>query len=191
MKFLRVGSNKLKISLTMDESKRYNIQPTDENTDRERLKEVVFALLSEAKDRCGFSLGSDKALIQIYPSDEFGAELLVTKLTTLAERERDTVFSAANISTVEERMLTFRFESAEDLGRAARAVCAADAASDIYLGDDGCYYIAVRECSLGGDCAFLPFLEFGTELEEMPYDVMRERGRLIAGGNALRIVSEW
>lgn len=180
MKYIRVGLNKLKISLSDREAKRYNIRPHDESFDKRELKETVFGLLAGAEKECGYTLGNDKAIIQIYPSDNHGAEILITKLSTLPKNDQQTVCESENISTIESVDRVFCFKSREELMRAATAMRGKKVECDIYLSNDGYYYAAIREQVFGGISQHIALYEFGEELPEIPYDVISERGTVIA-----------
>ena len=183
MKYIRVGLNKLKISLSEKEIKRYNIHPHDDSFDKQEMKEVIFGILKEAERECGYTLGREKAIIQIYPSDSHGAEILITKLAGLAKEEQNTVCSSENVSTLESYDRVFRFNSREDLVLAAKAMSGKNVECDVFMSHDGAYYSVIHENSLGGVLSHILLCEFGEELDEIPYDVISERGVLLAKKN--------
>lgn len=185
MKFLRVGTTKLKIALSAEESAEYNISADESEFNKKEMRGIITRILKDARSQCGFDIGEEKVLIQIYPSVFGGVDIFVTKLTSLAEGERRVVLASDNVSSVERVSSVFRFDTLEHLILAARSVRNKDIVSDAYLGDDGAYYITAREESINGMTALLSFIEFGEKLPELPYDVARERGRRLREGDAI------
>ena len=190
MKFLRVGKTKLKIALTSDESIEYNITADESEFNKKEMRNIITRILRDAKEECGFDIGEEKVLIQIYPSVSGGVDIFVTKLTSLRENEKRIVLGSENISSVERVSSVFRFDNLENLILAARSVKNKDIVSDAYLGDDGFYYITAKEESINGMTSLLSFIEFGEKLPELPYDVARERGHRVREGDAIAVFSK-
>ena len=99
MKFLLIGQSKLKVTMTREESERYNIKAEDSDYSGSDIRRTLRKILSEAKEKIGFDIGQEKVLIQIYPTDDGGLELFATKLGTLGDRERRTVSASDNLTT--------------------------------------------------------------------------------------------
>lgn len=178
---------KLKIALTKSESERYNISSGDGEFDKSKIRSTITSILDDAKDKCSFDIGDEKVLIQIYPTPDGGCELFLTKLSFLAEEEKRSILKADNVSTVERASSAFRFSSIDDLIDAARALSNRSVKSDVYRGDDGDYYIQIREHSIDGVSCAMILYEFAERIPEIPFDVMSERGHLLARDNALCI----
>lgn len=187
---MRVGAAKLKISLTKDESESYNITADEKEFDKNEIRSTVSKILKDAKSKCGFDIGDSKVLIQIYPSVDDGVDIFVTKLTGLRESERRVVFGADNVTSLERVRSVFRFDDLENLILAARAVKNKSVPSSAYLGDDGCYYICIKEDSINGATELLALYEFGEKLSDLPYDIERERGKLLCSKDAIALFSK-
>ena len=88
MEFLRVGESKLKVILSAEEARSYDIKSAVGEYAGAAVRRSLRRILDEAKSRVGFDIGTEKVLIQIYPLSEGGYELFVTKLGVLADKDR-------------------------------------------------------------------------------------------------------
>ncbi len=192
MKFLRIGLNKLKVSLTPADCEYYGIRSTDDpdSFDKKEVREAVFGILAEAKLRSGFDIADGKVLIQLYPSEEGSCELFVTKLGTLTARERDEVTRSPSVTCAERVTEIFRFRDVDELILGVRALRDKTLVSDLFLDSLGAYYIRVTENTIDERSSLLPLLEFGDKIPELPYDIEGERGRLLCRGDAIAKLSE-
>ena len=192
MKFLRIGLNKLKVSLTSSDCERYGIAHTEDpdSFDKKEVREAVFSILAEAKLRSGFDIGEEKVLIQLYPLEDGSCELFVTKLGTLTVRERDEITGSGSVSCAERVTEIFRFSGIDELIMGARALRDKTLKSDLLSDSFGAYYIKLIENTIDGVTSTLPLLEFGEKIPELPYDIEGERGRVLWRGNAIEKLSE-
>ncbi|MBQ7362890.1 MAG: adaptor protein MecA [Clostridia bacterium] len=192
MKFLRIGLNKLKVSLTPADCEYYGITRGEDpdSFDKKEVREAVFCILAEAKERCGFDIADEKVLIQLYPSEEGACELFVTKLGTLTARERDEVTRSSGVTCAECVTNIFRFSELDTLLRGVRALTDKTLASDLFIDSGGAYYIRVKENTIDGRSSVLPLFEFGDKIPELPYDIEGERGRLLCRGEAIAKLSK-
>lgn len=188
MKFLRIGLTKLKVVLTKEE--RISLLPCGDIAECDRLsvKEALGEILHQAKQNCNFDIGDDKVLVQLYPENNGGCEIFITKLLYLSQKEQKEVLGADNVTSCERVEAIFKFSRFEDLLRAARAVSGAVMDSDLYYSGTA-YYIKATENSINGICWAMPFYEFGERVKEIPVDALYERGKLIFRGDAIKKLS--
>ncbi len=191
MKFLRIGSNKLKVCLTAADCEYYGIREGREpdSFDKKEVREAVFSILAEAKLRSGFDIGDEKVLIQLYPMEDGSCELFVTKLGGLSVRERDEVTSSSSVSCAERISMVFRFADIDDLICAVRALPDKKLSSDLLTDSVGAFYIRIRENTIDGRSSVLPLYEFGERIPELPYDIEGERGRVLCRECAIEKLS--
>ncbi len=191
MDFLRINATKLKITLSRDECIRYDIKETDGDFDTARVREIISDILEEAGQAKDFRLGKEKLLVQLYPTAGGGAELFVTKLSGIGERERRAIHRADNLSTYSRESAFFLFPELESLCRAARAMRTKGKNGEVYKRALGGYILAVDEDKLGGfsDCDIL--LEFGERTPIQNRTVIAEWDKLIAKGDVFSIFSRF
>ena len=192
MKFLRIGSNKLKASLTAADCERFGIRcDTDPDSfDKKEVKTAVFTILEEAKKQCGFDIGEEKILIQLYPIENGTCELFVTKLGTLSPKERDDLVRSRKITYAETVTEIFRFANIGQLLLCARTLSDKTVKSDLFIDNCGVYYLRVSENTVDGISSILPIFEFGERVPELPYDIEGERGRLIYRDTAIESLNK-
>ena len=186
MDFIRINDAKLKVLLTQGELEQYGIRITDGDCEGGRIKEALKSIFDEAGAKAGFTVGKDRALVQIYPT-EGGAEMFVTKLSALGERERRAI-NDSPLPVSREAGRVFGFDSLELLADAARAMGQTDCRSTLYYSNEGRYYISITERGIGKllRCEILG--EYGKEAE-LPLDVPGEGGKLVLKENALQALA--
>ena len=190
MKFLLIGQSKLKITLTREESEKYNIKAQDSDFCGVDIRKTLRKLLYEAKESIGFDIGSEKVLIQIYPTDDGGLELFATKLGFLADKDRRTVSMSDNLTTFSGVRATYSFSSLDLLCNAARVIYKEDVSCDVYYGEDGVYYISIAENILNGFSEFEILSEYGKKMPSLPKAHLSEHARLICEGRGLEMFSK-
>ncbi len=80
MELILINSSKLKIMLTDDEMKKYDLDTDTIDYDTTSTRRAFWSILDDAKTRTGFDAASDRVFIQLYPSKKGGCEMYVTKL---------------------------------------------------------------------------------------------------------------
>lgn len=182
MEFLTVGGIKLKVVLDSRECEKYNIKSIEAGEPSPTVRASLHEILLAADDECGFNVEGERLLIQIYPLQNGGAELFVTKLSAIPERERRSV-TESGIMTYTERSAYFRFPSELELLGAARA--RKNRVSRVYKAIDGEYYLAISENIIAGisDCEILS--EFGERIHKLPLGLNGEYGSLILSDKPL------
>ena len=188
MKFLNISDTKLKVTLTADDCISYGIDLSKDDYSTREVRDTMRKIFLRAEEECGFSVSSDKVLVQIYPLPDGNCELLVTKLGTLSRKDRDTITSTDGLSLLEHKRGTYRFYSAGDLILAVRAVYRTGVDADLYRDDLGRYYIQVDEEIADGISELEIFVEYGERLSSLPIAVISEYGTLLAKGNAFEYV---
>ena len=188
MKFLRIGTTKLKVMLTREERERFSIDSDFPECDRGKIKQTLSEILRTAKLKGEFDIGHDKVLVQLYPEANGGCEVFITKLTYLTEREQRDVLSAENVTSLERVETVFKFSSFDDLVRACRAIKDDSIESDLYYNGES-YYIKALENSIDGLSALFPLYEFGERTKDVPIDALYERGRLLMRGDSIKKLS--
>ena len=82
MELILINSGKLKIMLTDDEMKKYDLDTDTIDYDTTSTRRAFWSILDDAKTQTGFDAASDRVFIQLYPSRDGGAEMYITRLTT-------------------------------------------------------------------------------------------------------------
>ena len=190
MVFLNIGNTKLKVTLTEQECARYGIDTAKSEFTRSEIKEVMRDILTLCEDSCGFCVTSEKILVQLYPMPGGECEIFVTKLTGLAPKDRGMLKGVDGLRTLERKRGIYRFDSRDDLIRAARAIRDGNAECELYLDDAGEYYLAIKEEITDGISEYEVLIEFADRLCDIPIRVLSEYGRCISKVNTLeKIIS--
>ncbi len=189
MEFLCVGQTKLKVVLTEKECESLGIGAVDGAKRSGEARTAVRKILDLAEEKCGFRVSNERVLVQRYPLPNGGAELFITRLSSVSDRERRAILDAPELVTFGKHHSFYRFSSFAELIRAARAVGSTSSRADVYYSDTGEYYIAVRDSSIGGisECEVLS--EFGTRVQALPTGILGERGRLVIKDKGIEILS--
>ena len=164
MEIQRINKGKIKITLTRAECLRYNLKEEDGEFDTSAVRDALPNVLSSSGADVDFKPGSEKLLVQLYPMDNGGAELFVTKLGVIGERERRAVEGSDALSTYSRNTAYFYFEDLCDLVLAARAAKGKHKSVEIYLSRHGGYIASMPEERLGALSSCDLFLEFATRL---------------------------
>lgn len=182
MEFLSVGGIKLKVTLTKNECEAYSINQIEGQDTSEQARDAIRKILAIAREKATFNASGERLLIQIYPLGERGAELFITKLSAIPERERRTV-AESGILTYMGRTAFYKFPDSRSIVAVSKIL--ADRPVSLYLGGDGEYYLSVDEALIGelSDCD--PLLEFGEKIHRLPLGIFTEWGRLLLEGKPL------
>jgi negative regulator of genetic competence, sporulation and motility len=76
MELILISNSKLKIMLSAEDMKKYNIECDGGSALRQGFKPV----LERAHDDCGFDIESGRLLVQVFPSRGGGCEMFVTRI---------------------------------------------------------------------------------------------------------------
>ena len=77
MELILISNSKLKIMLSAEDMKKYNIECDGGSALRQGFKPV----LERAHDDCGFDIESGRLLVQVFPSRGGGCEMFVTRVS--------------------------------------------------------------------------------------------------------------
>lgn len=80
MELIVINSSKLKIMLSGDDMKKYDLDTDLIDYDTTATRRAFWSILDDAKTETGFDAASDRLLIQLYPSKKGGCEMYVTKM---------------------------------------------------------------------------------------------------------------
>ena len=188
MELLRINSSKLKITLTADEREQYGIRESGGDFDTRAVREVVADILLDA-GADGFCKPREKLLVQIYPTRSGGAELFITKLSQLGDREQRVIESSESLTTYARDVASFLFDSFADLLAASRLPQLLKKRSDLYLRPDEKYMLVIDEERLGGvsDCDIIS--EFATRLTAAQGRPQPEWDKLLRENDAIERLS--
>ena len=80
MELIMINSSKLKIMLSGDDMKKYDLDTDKIDYDTTATRRAFWSILDDAKTETGFNAASDKLFIQLYPCKKGGCEMYVTKI---------------------------------------------------------------------------------------------------------------
>ena len=189
MEFLPINKAKLKIKLTKEELERYGIDPTRSDYDESCLRGSIGELLTEANSKCDFTVGNERVLVQLYPSEN-GADIFITKLSIMTPKERRAVDESSELTTYGTREYIFCFYNLEELLRGVRAVGESESTCDLYRLSSGNYYLCVKERALDGVTPIIRLLEYGCRVPTLPKDAMGEYGICILKGEKMSLLAK-
>ena len=186
MKFVRISKSKIKVIITKEECDEHKITATDGEYDNTQLRECLSEVFKELKYNTSFDFGSEKVLIQLYPTDDGGCEMYVTILSYLSGKDKSALLSADNLSTYERRRCQYRFSSLDEVGRALRQIKRTGIDSDLFY-DDGGYYLSLYDDVFDGEEDIRFLSEYGERIATLPRAYMAEHYLPLAFGNAIDV----
>ncbi len=83
MELILISSSKLKIMLSAEDMKEYNIECDGESA----LRRGFAPVLERAHEDCGFDIESGRLLVQVFPSREGGCEMFITRVAIAGNKE--------------------------------------------------------------------------------------------------------
>ena len=169
MEFLVISENKMKIMLSYDEMKHYGIEGEKSDYKDPLIRKSFWQILDRAREECGFESRGEKILLQYYPS-RTGGEIFVTKLGRLSLGLERSISATDSIAMLSSKNMIYRIENREDVRRLYKIIREndSDAKGEIYLSDDGYYYLFFEErsdASILSPCSVAA--EFGEEIPQM------------------------
>lgn len=192
MDFLKIGKNKLKITLTTNELKRYKLDKIGADDDLSPHRRAIFRVIDIAEERTGFTPGAERLLIQFYPA-RGGGELFVTKLSILTEAQKGIISRADNLTTAMRSRRAYLFDSLTDAISLAKSIsqrCAPEWDSALYITEFGTAVLEVSECTAGDEDNELPQLtEFSDRLTTDFFTYLREHSIPLYEKDAIKSLS--
>ncbi|MBR7116622.1 MAG: adaptor protein MecA [Clostridia bacterium] len=191
LEYLKINSSKLKITLTADECDRYGIKERDGEFDSASVREVISDILDEAGVGGSFSRCGEKLLVQLYPLKDGGAELFITRLSGVGEREQKAITKASNINTYSKDVAYFLFDTLDALSNALSLFVKKKKRADVYLAESDKYILSIDEERLGAlsDCDIISEFSHRLSPSEAPrpeYDTLLTKGDAIELFSALK-----
>lgn len=189
MDFLVVSDSKLKIMMSQEDMKKYEIDGENIDYDNPKVRRSFWRILDAARETCGFDASGDKVLIQFYPAKD-GSEIFVTKLGLISAGAERTIAKSSKVAMLETKLAIYKFSSLDSLVSAAKILDKEDFVRlpRAYFDDNGSYYIIAEE-RRGGSGRWnqiSPISEYGNELPsniapyvtehsaEIRFDVLRK-----------------
>ena len=192
MEFLKIGKNKLKIILTAEELKRYKLDKIGADDDLAPHRRALFRVIDIAGQRTGFSPGSEKLLLQFYPT-RCGGEIFVTKLAILTDAQRSIISRAENLTTLMRSRRAYFFDSLSDAIALARSIvtrCEPTTDSALYITEFGSVVLELEEYTAGGKNANHPEItEFSDPLTADFFVYLREHSIPLYEENAISLLA--
>lgn len=167
MDFLVVSDSKLKIMMSREDMKKYEIDGENIDYDNPKVRRSFWRILDAAKEACGFEASGDKVLIQFYPSKD-GSEIFVTKLGLISAGAERTIAKSSKIAMLETRLAIYKFPNLDSLVTAAKILEKGELERmpRAFFDDNGFYYIIAEERrGISGKVGEIsPIFEYGSEL---------------------------
>lgn len=167
MDFLVVSDSKLKIMMSREDMKKYEIDGDDIDYDNPKTRRAFWRILDAAREACGFEASGDKVLIQFYPAKD-GSEIFVTKLGLISPGAERTIAKSSKVAMLSTKRAIYKFSSFSSLISAVRIIDTdeCERPPKVYFDEYGAYYLIVEE-RRGGTGKMLeisPISEYGKEI---------------------------
>ena len=88
MELILINASKLKIMLSDDDMKKYDLDADTIDYDTTATRRAFWSILDYAKNQTGFDAANDKLFIQLYPSKAGGCEMFITKMGAPPTRDK-------------------------------------------------------------------------------------------------------
>ena len=187
MDFLVVSDSKLKIMMSREDMREYEIDGDNIDYDNPKTRRAFWRILDAAKEKCGFEASGDKVLIQFYPAKD-GSEIFVTKLGILSVGAERTIAKSSKVAMLSTRRVIYRFSNFSSLLAAVHIIEREDFESSprVYFDDGGSYFIITDERHNGRGAEISEITEYGREIpsnllpyisehsKEIDFDVLRK-----------------
>ena len=154
MEWIRISQNKLKIMLTAEDARHYELN-CEEADYTDMLTRTAFReILTDVKREADFDASEDKVYIQMYPSKEGGCELFVTKIGLLLNDQPSVAPQAGRKEAPRpprvrrENIFAFCFRDFPSLSAACRRIKGALAVrkSDAFRDEKGAWWLFLSGC---------------------------------------------
>ena len=177
VEFLKIGKNKLKITLTAEELKRYELDGVGADDDLAPHRHALFGIIDLASKRTGFSPGEEKLLLQFFPTRR-GGEIFVTKLCILTESQKNIISLSDNLTTLVHSSRAYFFESLKDAIALAKSISRkhdTPADSTLYITELGSIVLEIEEYTANEKSPDYPeIIEFSDPLTTEFFSYIRE-----------------
>ncbi len=85
MEVIRINDKKLKVMLSAEDMRRYELDCEAMDYDNTETRKALWQILDEAKKETGFDAAKDRVFVQVYPGKGGGCEMFVTKVGAFSE----------------------------------------------------------------------------------------------------------
>jgi negative regulator of genetic competence, sporulation and motility len=188
MELILINEKKLKIMLTPEDMREYEIDCDSVDYARTETRRAFWSILDEAKHRTGFDAASERVYIQLYPSREGGCEMYVTKVGLLAD-ETNGAKGRGLLRVAQERRLAYSFGDLESLLRVCQRLLGSEhtQGSAAFIDGEGkCYLYFSGVRGFGVPDSFAVINEFGeSEDPDVIIGYISEYCRCICRDNAV------
>ena len=186
MDILVISESKLKIMLEKEDMKRYGLFGSELNYDDPPTRKKLLSILDKAKEECGFDTGSEKLLVQLYPSKDGGSEMFVTKLGPLPASAEQSLKRSRGVGVFLRGTQIYFTKHFSSLVSIARAIGADTVErSRVYYEEEQGYYLFLEERGGGALSPLLPVLEFADPIPGAMRPYIEEYASLMMEENAL------
>ena len=190
MEFLVVSDSKLKIMMSREDMKKYDIDGDNIDYDNPKTRRSFWRILDAAREKCGFEASGDKVLIQFYPAKD-GSEIFVTKLGLISAGAERTIAKSSKVAMLETKLAVYKFSSLDSLVSAAKILDKEDfeRTPRAYFDDNGSYYIIAEERRVGSGkgIEISQIVEYGSELPSNLAPYIAEHSSEISFGVLTRL----
>ena len=190
VEYLNVNQNKIKVSLSLSEVKKYGIK-SDSSSSARNVARSYWKIVDEAA-KAGVTFNTaERLLVQAYYNDS-GAELFITKLSRTADAVEKSIQKPQSSIILAARSGIFAFESIDDMVQAVlhtkNSVCYK---SSLFYSEDGGYYLVCEERTYLGACSYLYRMgEFSKQLPSLMYSYVLEHSKAILLNDAIPTLIE-
>ncbi len=207
MDLILISEEKLKIILTEDDMKKFKIKIESLDYDNVTTKKVFWEILDEAKNKAGFNADKSKLYVQVFPSQDGGCEMFVTKFSGTLQPNR-TAYKAkqyrqSNTKTTQIENGIYLLLGFEELCKLCRRMAKEKIRlyTSLYFDPTGTYIFIIRNnrkmpSYISGNSNIsdvMPeyFSEYASvkELNERVIAYAEEHCKKIAEGNAVEMLS--
>ena len=190
MEILKISKYAIRISLTTDEIKEYNI-PNDLSLADEDMKIAFTRLLDKAKSEVDFSYAGRKIFTEIYPSRDGGCEIFISCIYTEDKEGVAKDKQGADNKKSKPMQVIFDFDSFDNL------LCACHRLKEInfkkksvvYYCSESKHYFMVLEDVYIKDIRFAFLFEYGKNIKANVLSYVNEHYKCIVKRDSVRVLS--
>ena len=215
MELLRIGKEKLKIILTHEDLRSFEMDESDLDYANTETKRMLWDILHQAKTSVGFNADGHRVLVQLYPAKHGGCEMFVTRLGALpcdcptdleddhdagedpfdVSEEVNSLYSPQPFHEKKLHRSALCFASLSDLLAVCRRLSERGhrGKSSAYRSDDGQYHLFLEGLTHSPYCSldeFSVLFEYGTSEDASAAEaLLSERGLLFCPSDAVERLS--
>lgn len=194
MEWIKISANKLKIMLTAEDARRYDLDCSTSTCSDMATRAAFREILSDVCRETGFDTRQEETYIQMYPSKEGGCELFITKMGLLFTGEREwKATKKENLRSARIRLAcrdrAFFFEEMNALLRSCRSLLGNTliTGSRAFLDDAARYWLILTPHEESEARELVVLSDFG---QEVPFEAastyLREHGQALCESAAIQ-----